>query len=181
MLYTLINQAELRNKLIDRVDVLNKVKELFLIPKLKMMSIGQVADFFEVNTTNIRQILLKHRDELEQDGIIVYTGKELRQVLSEITLVKKLDNTRISIDIPGAKSITVGNSKTKFFPPRAVLRIGMLLRDSEVAKEVRTQLLKNEKTYSALALYNLPLYSSSRYNHSEDKGMERRVGFIERQ
>lgn len=31
------------------------------------------------------------------------------------------------------------------FPKRAILRVGMLLRDSEVAKEVRTQLLNIEE------------------------------------
>lgn len=35
------------------------------------------------------------------------------------------------------------------FPKRAILRVGMLLRDSEVAKEVRTQLLNIEEHTAA--------------------------------
>lgn len=38
-------------------------------------------------------------------------------------------------------TLEVPNRGVKVFPKRAILRIGMLLRDSEVAKEVRTQLL----------------------------------------
>ena len=33
------------------------------------------------------------------------------------------------------------NRGMKLFPKRAILRVGMLLRDSEIAKEIRTRLL----------------------------------------
>lgn len=38
------------------------------------------------------------------------------------------------------ETIEVPNRGIRIFPCRAILRIGMLLRDSDVAKEVRTQL-----------------------------------------
>ena len=40
------------------------------------------------------------------------------------------------------------NRGLKVFPQRAIPRIGMLLRDSDVAKEVRTQLLNIEEKAS---------------------------------
>lgn len=49
----------------------------------------------------------------------------------------------------GDSKILIQNGRQTYFSPRAVLRIGMLLRDSEVAKEVRTQLL------------NIPLYRTN--------------------
>lgn len=70
MLYTLIEQAELRNKLIDRVDVLNKVKELFLIPKLEMMSSQMVADFYEADAVTLRKCYTRNKDEITSDGAI---------------------------------------------------------------------------------------------------------------
>ncbi|WP_242479850.1 hypothetical protein [Bacillus cereus group sp. N21] len=39
----------------------------------------------------------------------------------------------------------IGYRRNGLFPKRAILRVGMLLRDSEVAKEVRTQLLNIEE------------------------------------
>lgn len=41
----------------------------------------------------------------------------------------------------GDTEVLINNRGIRCFSKRAILRIGMLLRDSEVAKEVRTQLL----------------------------------------
>lgn len=41
--------------------------------------------------------------------------------------------------------VKMANRSNGLFPKRAILRVGMLLRDSEVAKEVRTQLLNIEE------------------------------------
>jgi hypothetical protein len=46
------------------------------------------------------------------------------------------------------ETLTVPMRGLKVFPRRAILRIGMLLRDSNVAKEVRTQLLNIEEKTS---------------------------------
>lgn len=59
---------------------------------------------------------------------------------TECTRCKKLDGAMFSVPF-GSGEIRIAPSKMTYFTPRAVLRIGMLLRDSEVAKEVRTQLL----------------------------------------
>ena len=45
-------------------------------------------------------------------------------------------------------TLTVPSRGIRVFPRRAILRIGMLLRDSAVAKEVRTQLLNIEEKTS---------------------------------
>lgn len=42
--YLLDRKAEEQNKFIERVDVLNKVKELFLMPTMEMMSIQMVQN-----------------------------------------------------------------------------------------------------------------------------------------
>lgn len=39
------------------------------------------------------------------------------------------------------ETLEIPNRGLRLFPKRAILRIGMLLRDSEVAKEIRTRLL----------------------------------------
>ena len=54
-------------------------------------------------------------------------------------LVKKNESNREFYVPFGDSKILIQNGRQAYFSPRAVLRIGMLLRDSEVAKEVRTQ------------------------------------------
>ena len=136
----LIEQVELRNKLIDRVDVLNKVKELFLIPKLEMITGQMIADFYETDYEVIRKCYHRNREEINQDGAIIKTSKEIREEGQNVPAFKKVSRTAYSVRLSNDVEYEIPN-KTVYFTPRAVLRIGMLLRDSEVAKEVRTQLL----------------------------------------
>ena len=137
----LISKSELRNQMINRIDVLNKVKKLFLIPKLEMMPTNMVADFYEVDQKVIRQILLRHKEEIESDGVESLSGQKVALVLHDVTPVENLGKAGYKIDFNDGTSITLNHGNRVYFSPRAVLRIGMLLRDSEVAKEVRTQLL----------------------------------------
>lgn len=44
-----LTDAETRTKLAERVEVLEKVKDLVLLPQLEMMTVEQVADYYEVD------------------------------------------------------------------------------------------------------------------------------------
>ena len=139
MFYTLIDQAELRNKLIDRVDVLNKVKELFLIPKLEMMSLSMVADFYEVDEPAVKMCWNRHRDELKPDGVTLCPISFLKE--QHVTLEQIGTKPLWRFYVNGVEN-KISNRGITCFSPRAVLRVGMLLRDSEVAKEVRTKMYR---------------------------------------
>lgn len=144
---SLVEMSSLRNQLIDRVEVLSKVKELFLIPGIEMIPLNLLKEFYEVPTSTINDVFLQNREEISRDGVVFYKPSEIKsfyltenpqaKVSFEIIKGRKGRST-FSFD---GKSMEIPNSGMKFFSPRAVLRIGMLLRDSEVAKEVRTQLL----------------------------------------
>ena len=141
---SLIEMSDLRNQLIDRVEVLSKVKALFLIPGIEMVSTGMVAKFYEVENDVIRQLHKAHRSEINGDGILRVTGKEFgREIASHPNIeVKTMSGKKGSVTyVLNGVTYEINNASNLFFSPRAVLRIGMLLRDSEVAKEVRTQLL----------------------------------------
>lgn len=45
----IVENKELREKVSGRVEVLDKVKELLLLPQLEMMTAKQVADYYEVD------------------------------------------------------------------------------------------------------------------------------------
>jgi hypothetical protein len=79
----------------------------------------QVAEFYEVPIETVRQIIKRNHQEFEADGLKVLHGKELRLVSDTLSLTNK------------ARNLTIWN-------PRATLRLGYLLRDSAIAKAVRT-------------------------------------------
>ncbi|MBU7316097.1 hypothetical protein [Paenibacillus oleatilyticus] len=124
-----IGEKDFRNQYIEKTEVLSKVKTLTLLPNNEHMTIKMVADFYEVDEVTIRQIRVRHKDELEYDGLKTVKGEELKQLKKGLLH----DVTNLF-----ASSVVL-------VPRRAVLRFGMLLRDSEIAKQVRTYLLNAEE------------------------------------
>ncbi|SFU81498.1 hypothetical protein [Alicyclobacillus macrosporangiidus] len=135
----LLEVRELRDRLSDRVDVLNKVKALSLLPDDVNATVEMVAGYYEVHRDAVEEVIQNHRGELESDGLHVLRGQELTEFVSGI-----LPEARSGIVSPKARSLTL-------IPRRAILRIGMLLRDSVVAKTVRSYLLNVEEEARASA------------------------------
>lgn len=141
---SMVDNKELRQKYIDRVEILDKVKTLFLIPQLDMMTIQQVADFYEVDLRAIQQCVHRNSDEIYADGVVMKKphdfGKITKLTSCQFPEVSKTANST-TYQIADNVTIVIPNRGVRCFSKRAVLRIGMLLRDSKIAQEVRTQLL----------------------------------------
>ena len=136
----LLTNGNLREELVKHYEVLEKVKELLLIPGTEFATTQQVADFYEVGLKAITSLINDHREEVESDGMTVLSGKETKEEL--VRFSKDITNCRGYFEVDGIK---FANRSNTLFPRRAILRVGMLLRDSKVAKEVRTQLLNIEE------------------------------------
>ncbi|MCX5049567.1 MULTISPECIES: restriction endonuclease [unclassified Streptomyces] len=121
----LLESKTLRGNVLERTDVLDRVKALSLLPDGMHVTTAMVAVYFEVGLTAITSLLHDHREELEASGYRVLTG-------SELTSFKELS---------GIQSRT---RSLALFSRRAVLNVAMLLRDSEVARQVRVYLLDME-------------------------------------
>ena len=67
----------------NRVEVLDKVKDLLLLPELEMATTSQVADFYEVPMQAIKSLVTDKKDELTADGYITKYGKEIKDILGE--------------------------------------------------------------------------------------------------
>lgn len=122
----------------DYFDILDKIKAIPYLTKDMVVSVEQVANYYEVTKKAIETIISRNRDELEEDGIVTLKGEELKGLRSDICLLHGEGNKIISNK---AQSLTI---VTK----RAMLRIGMLLTTSCVAKQVRTHLLNCEEEVS---------------------------------
>lgn len=118
----ILESLKTRDELIGRTEVLDKVKDLILLPNTECATTQQVADYFEVGESAIKSLVFDNSDEVTLDGYKVLSRDELSSF-------KKLCQMKSR-----AKSLAI-------FPKRAILRVAMLLRDSEVAKEIRTRLL----------------------------------------
>lgn len=139
----IINNREEREKLVQRINVLENVKNVLLIPNTEFATMNMVADYYEVSRETINSLVKDNREEINEDGLLNVTGNETKAIL--VKSHKNFTNLRGCFVCDGIK---FANRSNLLFPRRAILRVGMLLRDSEIAKEVRTQLLNIEENAS---------------------------------
>ncbi|MEV8635664.1 hypothetical protein AB0395_28790 [Streptosporangium sp. NPDC051023] len=122
----LTESPSLRAEYVGRVDALDKVKALTLLPDGVHMSTELVADYFEVEVDAIKSVARRNRAELEENGLQVLKGAELREFES-VNLTPS----------PNRRSFAL-------YTRRTILNVGQLLEDSEVAKDIRAYLLNLE-------------------------------------
>ena len=129
-----------REQFANRLEVLEKVKAILTVPQLCMATTEQVAEYFGVPEKTIHSTYYRNKEELDGNGVVVLTPTQLSERnLQNADSVRDSRNSVIfSID---DCVFEVNNRGVRFFPPRAILCMAMMLRDSEVASEIRTQLL----------------------------------------
>ncbi|MFJ3306012.1 restriction endonuclease [Streptomyces sp. NPDC086549] len=139
----LLESKTLRDSVLERTEVLDRVKVLSLLPDGMHVTTAMAAAYFGITLEAIRQLTKRHREELEANGMVVLRGADLRKFES--------DNMSLSLgSYPQARrSLTI-------YSRRAVLNVAMLLRDSDVARQVRTYLLDMEYLARTQPVENLP-------------------------
>lgn len=112
-----------RDQLASHTDVLRRVKAFCQLPTDTHIPTELVARFYGVPVDTVKSLVKYNREELAANGYAVLARSDFAG-----------SNFDLSNIDPRARQIAV-------FSLRAVLNVGMLLRDSEVAKEIRTRLL----------------------------------------
>ncbi|MDO0913421.1 restriction endonuclease [Streptomyces sp. DT2A-34] len=127
----LLESKSLRDSVLERTDVLDKVKALSLLPDGMHVTTAMVAAYFGVSAEAIRQLKARHHEELSCNGMVTLQGSELAEFKRDVL-------SRFPGGYPQPRS------SLTLYPRRAVLNVAMLLRDSNVARQVRTYLLDME-------------------------------------
>ncbi|WP_125519980.1 hypothetical protein [Streptomyces sp. WAC 06783] len=128
----LLESRAMRDSVMGRTEVLDKVKALVLLPDGVHATTEGVADYFVVHKEAVRKLVQRHRAELNANGLRVLRGSDLQEF--------QRDNVSLwGQGYPQAKT------NLTLYTRRTILNIAMLLRDSEVARAVRTYLLDVEE------------------------------------
>jgi hypothetical protein len=131
----LIESRTMRDQHVYRDSVLEKVKVIPKLPNTLEVTLQMAANYYEVSVETIRGVVKRHRDEFnDYDEMRLLKGKLLKEfkegLVHEVPELKTLP------------SLTLLNK-------RGLLRLGMLLTESEVAKSVRNYLLNIEEVSDA--------------------------------
>lgn len=143
----LIESPTARQQYGNRIDVLEKVRAISFLPDdLSVMTEG-VAAFFGVSIETIRSLVKDNREELEGNGYQVLRGEQLARFVRSFGDLANLVS-------PKARSLAL-------FDRRTLLNVAMLLRDSDVARQVRRHLLESEQAVRAIEIEALARRSAS--------------------
>lgn len=143
----IISDRNIRDKCVGHYEVLERVKELFLLPDTDLMSINQVAEYYEVSPQWIKDLYTQNKNEIDSDGTKMIKRNHYDGSLLKTTSVEK-KQTSVTYIFDNGQVVTINNRGLKAFSRRAVLRIGMLLQQSDVARRVRDALLDIEEKAS---------------------------------
>lgn len=135
----ILENQSTRENLINKVEVLEKVKELLLLGNSEFATTKQVADYYEVDYEVINKLVTRNKEELIENGLNLIKGKEIKEILVKDKM--SVTNYRGYFETDGQRFT---NNNNLLFQKRTILNVGMLLRDSKVAKEIRSRLLDIE-------------------------------------
>lgn len=127
----LTESRTMRAQTAGRVDVLDKVKALALLPDGTHATTDGVASYFEVHADAIKSLVRRHREELEGNGFRKLSGDELREF--------------VRVTLTPADEVSSKARSLNLFTRRTILNVGQLLTESDVARQVRTYLLDVEE------------------------------------
>ena len=106
----------------------------------------QIAQFYEVDTRTIERLLEHNGQELEDSGYEIFTGNKLKSLknrFSEVKLDSGQTDMSVGLSFQDIENELIGlNARSVgVFTFKAVLNIGMLLTNSERAREIRSAIL----------------------------------------
>ena len=116
----------------ERLDILDKVKELVFMKGTEYMTTQMVADYYNVAEGTIKALVSRNNDELIKNGYKVLYKEKLKEFKGKLQDATTLNEIKFV-------------SQLALFNKRSILNVGMLLDKSPVAEEVRTLLLDNHE------------------------------------
>ncbi|MDX3377708.1 hypothetical protein PV390_25220 [Streptomyces sp. ME02-6991-2A] len=136
----LLESRALRVEQMGRVDILDKVKSLVMLPDGIHVRTEDVARYFEVSTEVVKKVTQRHREEVTENGLKLLRGSELRVFQRDMMSLWGGEE---------GESYPQAATQLTLYTRRTVLNIALLLRDSDIARCVRTYLLDAEGTLRA--------------------------------
>ena len=137
----LLENKEMRETYMERLEVLDQVGSLLLLDGLNMATTEMVAKYYGEDIKTVERQKERNFDEFESDGYKVFNKESISNLLTNGMLVKTKRGGFDVLDENENVLFSGSNKGVALWTKRAILRLGMLLRDSKVAKELRTQLL----------------------------------------
>ena len=89
-----VESETMRNDTLDNVsyDFLDKLKVIPYLTDDMVLTVDQVATYYEVTIEAIKTIIKRNRGEFEDDGMVVLTGEDLKDFIAKVCEVQSEPN-----------------------------------------------------------------------------------------
>lgn len=137
----IINVKERRTQMTENnIHILESVKDILTIANTDLITVQMGADYYEVGLEAINSLIKNNRDELIENGLKIYKKKDFLKVLEGHLRNNKQMNGKSILTFNDGYELIFPNRGMYLMTKRTLLNIGMLLRDSEIAKELRKRI-----------------------------------------
>lgn len=139
--YEPIMDEKTRNELAQRVNVLESIRPIPTLPGRDYITTEQVATYFKVHIDEVKKVCTKYKKEFTDDGMETKTIEEITDG-QEVEIEKQ--KGRVLVAYANGRNISIGYKGARVFPKKAVMRFGLLLEDSILAKDLRRFMFIND-------------------------------------
>lgn len=119
----ILQNKETREQMINKVEVLEKVKDLLLLGDSDFATTQQVANYYEVDSDTINWQYNNNKDEFISDGLKILKGKETKAFLATESI--SVTNFRGYFVADNQK---FNNNHNVLFTKRSILRMGINIK-----------------------------------------------------
>lgn len=138
-------RKEAMENCVRNIEVLESVKEILTLGNTEFVTTQMASDYFEVGLEAINSLIKDNKEELVGNGLRLYKRKEIREEFLNLQDVNiQIGRGKDVITIDGIQ-FNVTNTGIYLISKRVLLSIGMLLRDSEVARKLRNEIFGIKK------------------------------------
>lgn len=122
-----------------KVEILNKVKPLPMLPNSEYTVIEAIADYFNITISALRTTVCINKEELLSDGMTYvrknyFVDRYKKQIIN-------INHGVVAYQFNNIPEFKVSGSGRQVFTKKSVMRLAMLLKTSRVAAEIRNVLL----------------------------------------
>lgn len=139
VLNDILEKEELRQEILNNnrsLNIMDKYKTITTINNMEYETLDRVAEYFEVDYYCMQKLIYNHKEELLKNGLLIINCKQTKEILAKENISYTnyrgyfmADNRRFN------------NKSNILVNKRCFLNIAMLLRDSQIAQDIRSKIL----------------------------------------
>ena len=168
----IINVKERRTQMTENnIHILESVKDILTIANTDLITVQMGADYYEVGLEAINSLIKNNRDELIENGLKIYKKKDFLKEIKSLRNDKQMNGKSI-LTFNDGYELVFPNRGMYLMSKRTLAYIGLILKDSEIAREYRKRLGLSKPIHERKEMIFIEELEKSLLGFGEIKGVK---------